>query len=378
MFVLEALTLTFVTTPLVTAFYPPNKRVRVAATGANFNNVAGDEAGGADRFSRDDAEKKTRFTIILDKIDHLPGMMAFTQLIKPSSPSSPSTVSRISTDVSSSRKGKQSELFIDAVRLIELSDRVSAVMKSSVSDTLLRTDSLLAIFRMFGQLNNIPITTSLSIVQYDDLSYRAAEHARDNASDLLVIPWLSPTAVALDGHGNDGAMTPRAAAISNPFDVLFKSTGTEKSTSALQSHFVRGVFSQSKVDVALYVDPCESSGQTGSYHHIYLPFFGGLDDRLALDFVMQLCDNPKTSATIVRVVKKDFDADLVEMDTAHLGDEKMAEEINKLTIPSVRFISLFFFSHYSSTTPCFRLAPLPLRSLIPFTVMPQLRRDYSQ
>lgn len=58
MFVLEALVLTFVTTPLVTWLYPPQYRVRTAATGANFNNVTDGETGGREQ-SKAREETKT-------------------------------------------------------------------------------------------------------------------------------------------------------------------------------------------------------------------------------------------------------------------------------------------------------------------------------
>jgi len=113
MFVLEALVLTFMTTPLMTWLYPPLYRVRIAKSGANFNNVADDEAaaaarrgqkhgknkkkrgenekrerrsgGGSEEYEEEEKEfeEKTRFTIVLDKIEHLPGAMAIAQLINP-------------------------------------------------------------------------------------------------------------------------------------------------------------------------------------------------------------------------------------------------------------------------------------------------------
>jgi len=345
MFVLEALLLTFITTPLVTALYPLNKRARVTATGANFNNVADNEEGGEmpDRKSGETKEgrSKTRFTVILDKLDHLPSMMAITQLINPS-PSLPVGPRRSgSTDearISSRNHDKSTELFIDAHRLIELSDRVSAVMKSSASDTLVHTDPLLAIFKMFGQLNDLPISTSLSIVTFDDLSYSVVEHARNNASDMIMLPWLPPSFNATDGisPSNDGAMTPKPAphTSNNPFDAMFRSTGgIDKS--ALHSHFVRGVFSQSTTDVALFVDQGVPGSQTGSAQHVFLPFFGGPDDRLALEFVVQLCVNPKITATVVRVVKRDVDVPVTQVASARLRDEKAAEEVNILTVASV-------------------------------------------
>lgn len=36
-------------------------------------------------------------------------------------------------------------------------------------------------------------------------------------------------------------------------------------------------------------------------HHIFLPSFGGLDDRAALRFVLQLAKNTNVTATIVQV-----------------------------------------------------------------------------
>jgi hypothetical protein len=73
-----------------------------------------------------------------------------------------------------------------------------------------------------------------------------------------------------------------------------------KSISFIHSQFVRGVCSQSKTDVALFVDQntLDSTSIVGNcdgvgvlYQHVFLPYFGGPDDRLALDFVVQICAN---------------------------------------------------------------------------------------
>ena len=93
MFVLEVMFLTFMTTPVVTILYPPHPRVRFTATGANFNNIYGEKA--RNRTSRhrtsgsghsDDTKWGSRFTVVLDKVEHLPAMMSLTQLIHPSPP----------------------------------------------------------------------------------------------------------------------------------------------------------------------------------------------------------------------------------------------------------------------------------------------------
>ena len=89
---------------------------------------------------------------------------------------------------------KKPEVVVDALRLIELSDRTSAAMKSSAADTLKDTDPLLGIFRVFGELNDLSVSTSLSAVPHDDLPHSVADHAARHASQLVLLPWLPPTA----------------------------------------------------------------------------------------------------------------------------------------------------------------------------------------
>ena len=79
MFVLEALVLTFMTTPLVTWQYPQHLRTRIATSGANFVNVMDDEARPASRARSRSGEYRIRYAVVLEKLEHLPGMMALTQ-----------------------------------------------------------------------------------------------------------------------------------------------------------------------------------------------------------------------------------------------------------------------------------------------------------
>jgi hypothetical protein len=70
----------------------------------------------------------------------------------------------------------------------------------------------------------------------------------------------------------------------------------------VRSQFVRKVFASSASDVALFIDRGLStdSGST-IYPHVFLPFTGGPDDRLALSFVIQLCLHGAITATVVRM-----------------------------------------------------------------------------
>ncbi|KAL1741415.1 Sodium/hydrogen exchanger family-domain-containing protein [Schizophyllum fasciatum] len=326
MFVLEALLLTFITTPLVTFLYPPEKRVRASGTGANFNNVSDREGLEGTRQSTD-SKLRSRFLVVLDRLEHLPGMMALAQLVQPSQASLITAAVRDSVD----EKGKQTppasptpSTTIDALRLIELSDRTSAVMRSNAhaAETLAATDPVLSVFRMFGQLNGFVMNSALSIVPYDDLAHRIAEHARDTGAEMIMVPWLpSVPFPAPDAEAAPLPQTPRVATTPravagqfNPFDALFKSASSAPGTSASAIHatFVRGVFAQARVDVALFVDQGHASGpaHAGADVHLFLPFVGGPDDRLALEFVGQLCEagGGRIRATVVWLRKTEAGA----------------------------------------------------------------------
>jgi hypothetical protein len=381
MFVLEALVLTFMTTPLISWFYPPQFRRRATASGADFYNIPDDEAVARSQhitnfgFSED---LKTRFTVVLDKLEHLPGVMALTQLIQPP----PSEL----RSGSMQRDALPRSITTEALRLIELSDRASAVMKCSISNTLLLTDPMLSIFRMFGHLNGIKVSPALSIVKFDDLAYSVAEHAKNHDSDMILIPWLPPVHTLDDNHPPTPPVdahqlflappiTPNPTAATNntgsgfkshfshnPFDI-FKSSGGDglpgssggdisNSVSFHHSQFVRGVFSQSKTDVALFVDRSTfdltsivgGSGGVGVLHqHVFLPFFGGPDDRLALDFVVQICANPRIRGTVVRITKCDEVPVCTALTPGNADeglDPQILEELNQLTVDSAGSVGL--------------------------------------
>ncbi|KAF5392510.1 hypothetical protein D9757_002221 [Collybiopsis confluens] len=386
MFVLEALVLTFMTTPLVTVFYPPEVRVRATAVGANFNNVANrDESGRAG--ARPDIERKltpssdsshdedfvkykTRLTVVLDRIEHLPGMMTLTQMIRPSLISHVSSSSAINEPTVSSELpgatliGPGAQIIlppnelpspathcISALRLVELSDRTSAVMKSlslaahpDYASMLSHCDPLLDIYSTFA--SDLNVVTALETAPYDDLAQSVVDFAKEagettrargvriNGGEMLLLPWLPPPSANKHGFGSHPA-TPSVIPSNNPFDTIFgkgsgaagnstPTTGVNafgvvgdrlSSTTTLHAQFVRQVFSKSSLDVGLFmnlgckpgVQPAVSTG----LQHILLPFFGGPDDRLALAFVAQLCENQKIQATCLRITKTE------EMVAAH-------------------------------------------------------------
>ena len=343
MFVLKALVLTCATTPTVCFIYPPHLRIRATLSGPSSAHVHGctdDESNAGSRKHsvkhNGDGVTKRRFTVVLDKFEHLPSILAITQLLQP-----PPPYSQTKSD-SSQSPGNQAETNFGALRPIELADRPSDVMKSSATDSLLHTDPLIAVFRAFAELNGLPVSSALSIVPFNSLAASVAEHVSGFSTQVVLIPWLPSTqAPEIPDTGAPSATQDRNA----PFDSLNRG---DHPTSLVHSQFLRGVFEQAGTNVALLFRhaPFGAREQT----HLFLPFFGGPDDRLALNFVVQLCTNPRVSATVVRITKSDIQADVSVPEAAYIvsdDDDDKAEEItqaNATTIPALRSVRCFYLT----------------------------------
>lgn len=288
MFVFEALLLTFMTTPMVNLIYPPSLRTYGLGGDASLTPSGG--ASEKEKYLDGDADDEEgwryRFVVVLDEFKHMPGIMALTKLVMPPSEEAVPGVAAKKTHV-------------NALRLIELSDRTSTIIKSAITERMISSDPLIGVFKMFGEQSDMPVSTSLAVVAQDEWSHAVATHAERHGSQLVLLPWIPPTSVLAGDHAEQ---THRAKADTNPFDMFFGVSSKENATPALYSQFVRGVFRHCRTDVGLFVDLGDNAGTNGQ-QHILLPFFGGPDDRLALEFVVQLCMNPRITATVIRVRK---------------------------------------------------------------------------
>ncbi|TFK29022.1 cation/H+ exchanger [Coprinopsis marcescibilis] len=312
MFVVHALVLTFITTPLTLLFYPAKYRVSMSK-----------EKDGGETESKHvphkpaDAEMKTRFAMVLEKVEQLPAAMTLCQLLQcneaavnpkaiapaPSDtqPGEPEVkVKESSSSLSTQDNALQSNISIDALRLLELTHRTSAVLKSQEAEALLYNDPVITVFRSFGYLNNLAVSAHLSIVNHDEFTNAVSQHVLDSESEMVIIPWSrGTTSVLLETDTQSHSQQAR-----NPFDGVFHRTTTQDQTSSVvYSEFIRSVFLRCSTDVALFVDRGVTSGQVSGAQHLFLPFFGGPDDRLALSFLVQLCARSFVSATVIRISK---------------------------------------------------------------------------
>ena len=331
MFVVHALILTFMTTPLVLLFYPAKYRTHKQGD----KNIAGDEsATSVKRFSA--GGTKTKFAIILDKIEALPAAMTLSQLLSSPFTSSPSSsehtsVNEKAVDTDVSALAPVPPVTVGVLRLIELTVRTSAVLKSQEASSFVYNDPVISVYKTFGQLNRLNVNASLSVVSQEQYPDAVAKHASETGSQMTIIPW--PRGATMnEEHQKAGAR--------NPFDGVFhKNTTVDQTSSVVFSEFIRNVFAKSPSDVALFVDRGLNTGYVASNQHLFLPFFGGPDDRLALTFLGQLCENPSVTATVVRFVKEEA----APKDAEHVKSASPTNAVFLPTIPDVSDITLTLF-----------------------------------
>ncbi|CAG8555999.1 6456_t:CDS:2 [Funneliformis caledonium] len=257
--------------------------------------------------------KKNRLLVVLNRVEHLPAMMMLVQLLQPLSASMKSVKAKpntgekeksahqvvekekptLGTDLSSS------SMTVHVLRLVELTQRISSVMKFNETEETTLYDPIMNIFRTFGQLNFVKVKANLAVVAQQDFAQQVSEKAEDTDVNLVVIPWGGAGAIIDDP--------------SNPLDEVLEPR-VKKVTSPQVAHFIQEIFSEVSIraNVGVFVDRgLGSSPLTTSIDNVgnnitvrvFLPFFGGIDDREALSFVIHLLDHPNVSVTVLRLIK---------------------------------------------------------------------------
>jgi len=78
---------------------------------------------------------------------------------------------------------------VHALRLMELTQRMSSVMRFSDAEETVRTDPLANVLRTFARLYHLSLDCTLAVSKLDNFSDTVAMHAVESGADLTVIPW---------------------------------------------------------------------------------------------------------------------------------------------------------------------------------------------
>ena len=323
-----ALVTTVSTTPLTLALYPAEYQRKIEAwrsgetdwSGNHLSSDAGDSNPERPLENGKLEGLQVRRLLVYLRLDSLPSLFTFIALLRGEATAQPAKSHRTKRElgtVSEAMDGTEGStalvseraLEVHGLRMLELSERTSTVMQASEVDENLYRDPVVNAFRTFAQLNNVAVSGGISIVPESSYADTLTRKAIDHFSDLVLIP------VPWNEHRRD---------------LHLDSPAPDGISSDMQEAFIQRTFETATCDIAIFIDkgfggtsvhPKEAnvhrtvSGLSSHSHketvtppiadrshHVYFPFFGGVDDRVALRFVLQLAQNSNITATIIHFI----------------------------------------------------------------------------
>ncbi|KAB8251599.1 Sodium/hydrogen exchanger family-domain-containing protein [Aspergillus flavus] len=329
MFVVMALVTTFVTTPLTTVLYPKWYQIKVdrwrrGEIDWNGNPIQSDSRVDSVTLAKEQLQGTTvRRLLVYLRLDGLSSICTLAALLGPSRLAQPplpkmhpdKRKSQTMSPEPAAEEAAQTEvedapaLQVHGVRLMELTDRDSSVMKVSEIEEYTLWDPVVNTFRAFGQWHDMSIMAGVSVVPEHSYADTVVGMAREESSDLLLIPWSETGAMSehQTGLGIDEASRfangPYTDFVSNVMRQSSSSVGVLIERSIYSRRTRKGLltkrsFSAMSIRSSVWNSAPPAAARS---HHIVLPFFGGDDDRFALRFVMQLAQNDQVTATIIHI-----------------------------------------------------------------------------
>ncbi|KAE8155263.1 Sodium/hydrogen exchanger family-domain-containing protein [Aspergillus avenaceus] len=327
-FVVMALVTTFATTPLTTYLYPKWYQIKVerwrrGEIDWDGNPVQPGSRNDSMAVAKEELQANAvRKLLVYLRLDGLSSICTLAALLGPSrfarppvpklhpdrqkaqsmSPE-PATEELAGTEVEESPA-----LQVHGVRLMELTDRDSSVMKVSEIDEYTLWDPVVNTFRAFGQWHDMSIMAGVSVVPEYSYADTVVGMAREESSDLLLVPWSETGAMSEHQSGlgiNESsrfANGPYTDFVSNVMRQSLCNVGVLIERSVYTRQARRNLLAKRSIGaMSVRSSVWNSAPAAARSHHIVLPFFGGDDDRFALRFVLQLAQNDQVTATIVHI-----------------------------------------------------------------------------
>ncbi|PVH86076.1 hypothetical protein DL98DRAFT_545837 [Cadophora sp. DSE1049] len=316
MFVVMALVTTVATTPLVLALYPPWYQKKLEAWKRGEIDWEGNRLIPEGNSPTESVEKlrnnQVRKLLVYLRLDSLPSLFTFIALLGGDRATVSTKIHKAKTELATVPEGESSDttsvvtskrpLEVHGVRILELTERTSSVMQSSELDDYGRRDPVVNAFRTFAQLNNVAVSGDVSIVPEDSYAETLTSQASDHSSDLVLIPWNDSDSSTEFGTVHDSL----SASVQDAFiqktletatcnTAVFYNRGFGGPSTAPEPRLARTI---SGLSLRSHRDATTSPIADRS-HHVYFPFFGGADDRVALRFVLQLAQNSNVTVTVV-------------------------------------------------------------------------------
>ncbi|KAI7821074.1 Sodium/hydrogen exchanger family-domain-containing protein [Gamsiella multidivaricata] len=296
--VMMCLITTCMTTPMVTWIYPPHYQ-RAAALRA----LAKMKASNGDIEDPDSAEpvnSQKAIMLCLDKIQNMPAMMTFLDMLhhavpKPedstasgSSLSVPSAHAHPGPSVNFASEAPSTGPTLLALRLLHLTERSSSVLMAATERAeVLRRDTLMVVFQAFAKLNGILIQPRMTLsTDPDDFAQSIYDEAVESGTGVIIFPWNSTSLPDPPSNASDDT---QSLVLSKPLVT----SNTQVVSRLLNTTANTGIAT------AVFVD--REFGGSGSFVNIMVPLYGSRDDEEALKLASALSHNKLCNVLIVRI-----------------------------------------------------------------------------
>ncbi len=320
-FVVMALVTTFATTPLTAALYPPWYQRKLEAwkrgeidwdTGLPLNDSgSGFEEDGLTQEKLESSRVKS--LVVYLRLDNMPTMLAFLSLLGGKQADAQERkhprLENKDADVPALVEEKKRPMDVHGVRLIELTDRSSTVMKVAEVDEYSAYDPVLNTFRVLGQLYNLAVSGEVSIVPENSYADHLVSRASEENANLLVLPWSETGSMSEAQTISKDSEQHKLASDSYSSFVAEALNNARCNTAVFVNRGFSGTLKQRTHELtrrvsALSMRSSHREHQTAipnsdRSHHIFLPYFGFADGRVALRLLLQLAENPEITATVV-------------------------------------------------------------------------------
>jgi hypothetical protein len=317
-----ALVTTFLTTPLTTVLYPNWYQVKVEKWRRGEIDWDGNPV---ERNGRNDSvaiakdQLKTipvRKLLVYLRLDGLSGVCTLAALLSSKRQSSlssrihptkmPRKTDQTIEDPVTSGEEEDAALKVHGVRLIELTDRDSSVMKVAAAGEHALWDPVVNTFRAFGDWHDLALMAGVSVVPEYSYADTVIGMAQQDTADLLLLPWSETGTLADRQNGlevSDANRFSNGAYTNFVSDILQRVSGH---VGILMEYgpgtsSKRPAISRTASGLSLQTSLWSRQPASSRSHHVVLPFFGGEDDRFALRFVMQLAKNDQVTATVIQI-----------------------------------------------------------------------------
>ena len=317
-----ALVTTFATTPLTLALFPPWYQKKLAAWKRGEIDWDGnrlldedDPSGEGFTLEKDSSNEIHRLLLCL-RLDSLPSLFTFVALLG-------GIKSAATPKVHPTRKGKPSNNDLDPIsverkrplevhglRMLELSERLSSVMQDAEHDEFSTKDPVVNAFHTFGQLSNVAVSGDVELVPEGSYPEVLSERATQQRSDMILLPWSESGNLSETLAASMKDMAPDAFRNGNYNHYVSKVMDSAPCNAAVLVNKGFGALPREENRLPLSRVPTDPSRSTFTLataplinrdHHIFLPFVGGADDRVALRFVLRLAKDPNVTATIMHL-----------------------------------------------------------------------------